>query len=60
MKLRCPRCHNIVKVSSGKDAEMSSFFPFCSERCKLIDLGAWLEEHYKLVSDPSDSKDEYS
>lgn len=23
-------------------------FPFCSERCKLIDLGAWLDEEYRI------------
>ena len=33
---RCPQC--------GKTADLSPdnrFRPFCSERCKLIDLGAW-------------------
>ncbi|MGH7179578.1 MAG: DNA gyrase inhibitor YacG [Tepidisphaeraceae bacterium] len=30
-----------------------SAFPFCSERCKLIDLGRWLEEKYRIaVYDP--------
>lgn len=24
-------------------------FPFCSERCKLVDLGAWLDEAYRIV-----------
>ena len=23
-------------------------FPFCSERCKLVDLGAWLDETYRI------------
>ena len=26
------------------------FFPFCSKRCKFIDLGAWLDSEYKLIS----------
>ena len=39
----CPRC--------GKSVEwgpQSPFRPFCSERCKLIDLGAWAEERYRV------------
>ncbi|MHC4244103.1 MAG: DNA gyrase inhibitor YacG [Planctomycetota bacterium] len=33
------------------------FFPFCSKRCKFIDLGEWLDCEYKLVSklQPQDS-----
>lgn len=23
-------------------------FPFCSDRCKLIDLGSWLDEEYRI------------
>jgi endogenous inhibitor of DNA gyrase (YacG/DUF329 family) len=42
MKIRCPACR--------KEAEWSHnpFRPFCSERCKLIDLGAWASEHYVI------------
>jgi len=28
------------------------FFPFCCERCKLIDLGAWLDAEYRIASEP--------
>ncbi len=28
----------------------SRFRPFCSERCKMIDLGAWATEKYKVAS----------
>lgn len=48
MKHRCPICHKIAKVSS----EEAKFFPFCSQRCKLIDLGAWLDADYKILSSP--------
>ncbi len=41
----CPICKR--PTDSEKDAE----FPFCSERCRLLDLGAWSSEKY-LVSDP--------
>jgi endogenous inhibitor of DNA gyrase (YacG/DUF329 family) len=30
---------------------MDKDFPFCSERCRLLDLGAWASEKY-VVSDP--------
>ena len=47
--IRCPIC--------GKDVifyEKEKFppnFPFCSQRCKLIDLGKWLNEEYR-ISEP--------
>lgn len=41
----CPRCH---KPTVWQD---NLFKPFCSERCKLIDLGAWASESYKLPAE---------
>jgi len=38
----CPRC------GEASTWEGNEFRPFCSERCKLIDLGAWASEEYKL------------
>ena len=32
--------------------------PFCSERCRLIDLGAWATESYRIPSKPDESEDE--
>jgi uncharacterized protein len=45
MKHICPICKK--PTDSGQDSE----FPFCSERCRLLDLGAWSAERY-VVSDP--------
>jgi endogenous inhibitor of DNA gyrase (YacG/DUF329 family) len=42
MKIKCPTCKS---KTEWKD---NSFRPFCSERCKLIDLGAWALEEYKI------------
>jgi hypothetical protein len=28
------------------------FFPFCSQRCRLVDLGAWLEGDYRIPTSP--------
>jgi endogenous inhibitor of DNA gyrase (YacG/DUF329 family) len=41
----CPVC----KISV--DSEGNREFPFCSERCRLLDLGAWSSEKY-VVSEP--------
>jgi len=39
--------------------EANKYRPFCSERCKLIDLGAWAEEKYSIPgSAPTDPQDE--
>jgi uncharacterized protein len=45
MKHRCPIC------KTATDSEVHKEFPFCSERCRLADLGAWASERY-VVSDP--------
>lgn len=47
-KFHCPRCRRPVEWE-GNDSR-----PFCSERCRLIDLGAWVEESYRLPGDRID------
>jgi len=32
--------------------------PFCSERCRLIDLGHWLDERYGLEQEPDEDEDQ--
>ena len=39
---KCPICGNQV----SDDAEKKALLPFCSKRCKMIDLGQWLTEKY--------------
>jgi endogenous inhibitor of DNA gyrase (YacG/DUF329 family) len=41
----------------GADRSLCPEFPFCSPRCKLIDLGRWLGEQYAV---PSGDKEEES
>ena len=41
----CPRCGTPVRWDAT-----SPFRPFCSERCKMIDLGAWASEEYRLAA----------
>ncbi|HYH00797.1 MAG TPA: DNA gyrase inhibitor YacG [Terriglobales bacterium] len=48
--LRCPTCRKIVLRTEPE-------FPFCSERCRTIDLGRWASGGYVIstpVSDPDD------
>lgn len=47
--VKCPTCGTEVKWLPE-----SKFRPFCSERCKLIDLGAWAENDYSIVDKQSD------
>ena len=51
MKRRCPVCHKIIHASGAEKAEDTKLFPFCCERCKLVDLGAWLNADYRIASD---------
>jgi len=51
MKHRCPVCKKSIKVSTQEESEEARFFPFCSQRCKLVDLGAWLDAKYKIISE---------
>ena len=53
MKKDCPRCSNLADLSPA-----NIFRPFCSEKCKLIDLGSWANEE-KLISRPIESEDFY-
>lgn len=43
----CPTCGTKVEWS-----DKNKFRPFCSERCKQIDLGAWAEEKYVIPAAP--------
>ncbi|MCH7384816.1 DNA gyrase inhibitor YacG [Acinetobacter dispersus] len=47
----CPRCG---EASTWEDNQSR---PFCSERCKLIDLGAWASDEYKLPTQDAPQAD---
>ncbi|MHC4222069.1 MAG: DNA gyrase inhibitor YacG [Planctomycetota bacterium] len=49
MKYKCPVCKKSIKPANKKHPETSQYFPFCCQRCKLIDLGAWLDVEYKIA-----------
>ncbi len=47
--MRCPICKkHLPAPPHGAAPERGGHFPFCSERCKLIDLGRWLDGKYQI------------
>lgn len=50
---RCPTCNREVQWQDNL------FRPFCSERCKLVDLGKWVSDEYRVPGKPV-SKDNSS
>jgi endogenous inhibitor of DNA gyrase (YacG/DUF329 family) len=46
--VKCPTCRREIDWSA------SEFRPFCSERCRLIDLGAWLTEKHAIPGEAPD------
>ena len=47
LTVNCPKCKQSVPW-----APSSHHRPFCSQRCQLIDLGAWASETYKIPNNP--------
>ncbi|PYS99807.1 MAG: DNA gyrase inhibitor YacG [Acidobacteria bacterium] len=50
--VKCPTC--------GKETEYNGneFRPFCSERCKVLDFGAWADEEYSLPAEVQEITEE--
>ncbi|MBT4620885.1 MAG: DNA gyrase inhibitor YacG [Nitrospina sp.] len=51
--LKCPIC----KEPSERDKNKNPFLPFCSERCRTLDMGAWLDGKYVIEENEPDSED---
>lgn len=54
MNVRCPTCRTTVVW------ETAPYRPFCSERCKAVDLGRWLREDYRIPVEDEESGSEGS
>ncbi len=54
MIVKCPRCGKEI------DTAQNPFRPFCSERCKLLDLDNWLSGNYRIptTETPENNSDE--
>ena len=56
MSRSCPTCRR-----PAAPRETNRAFPFCSERCRMVDLGRWLGEEYRIpTSDPIPDGDDKS
>ena len=47
--VKCPQCGGASEYVPG-----NPYRPFCSERCKLIDLGAWATDSYRIPVEEQD------
>lgn len=60
-QIKCPQCGRLTYYSSD-----NPFRPFCSDRCRVLDLGQWASESYKIpieensinIPDESDYQDD--
>lgn len=50
MKATCPTCQKEINWTESR------YRPFCSERCKLIDLGRWASGDYRIPVHPEDEE----
>ncbi len=54
MEVKCPTCERMVAWSKQSESK-----PFCSERCRLIDLGQWASEAHRIPCAPQEVAPEY-
>lgn len=51
-KIKCPQCRKEVIWQDNPHR------PFCSERCRLVDLGQWADESYRIAGKSQDALSE--
>jgi len=52
-KLKCPTCQQATHWENNPHR------PFCSDRCRLLDLGCWADEEYKVPSEDQTGADDF-
>jgi uncharacterized protein len=52
LKVKCPSCRKEVSWEGNPHR------PFCSDRCRLIDLGAWTQERYRIAGEDFEQRDD--
>ncbi|WP_163648969.1 DNA gyrase inhibitor YacG [Modicisalibacter sp. 'Wilcox'] len=48
LEVACPQCRTRVVWSTD-----NPYRPFCSKRCRLLDLGAWADESHRIAGEPA-------
>ena len=51
-RIKCPQCRQETELTGNP------WRPFCSERCKMIDLGTWASEGYKVPGERAPDADD--
>lgn len=57
---KCTICGKVLTDELERRSHVEHFFPFCSKRCQWVDLGAWLDADYKIISRPDADDPELS
>ena len=52
IRVKCPTCDKAFEINNLD--ELPSF-PFCTDRCKLIDLGRWIDGRFAIPAEPAPS-----
>ncbi|MCG9129208.1 DNA gyrase inhibitor YacG [Candidatus Poribacteria bacterium] len=55
--MKCSQCGTEYDFINQKDIPLPPNFPFCSKRCKSIDLGKWLNEEYRISTPLTNDED---
>lgn len=53
--IKCPQCDDTFDIERASNNK-----PFCGERCKLIDLGAWADDSYSIATEDSPMSEQTS
>jgi endogenous inhibitor of DNA gyrase (YacG/DUF329 family) len=54
MEVICPACRKRFQADVSGPRDKRRWLPFCSERCRALDLGRWLDEEYRITESLAD------
>jgi endogenous inhibitor of DNA gyrase (YacG/DUF329 family) len=59
MKRKCPKCNKIMDEASLQASREGGFYPFCCNRCRMLDLGKWFDGDYRIPAEvrPEEAED---
>ena len=58
MRHKCPICKKVIDGVLQEQSRREKFYPFCSQRCKWIDLGRWIDGDYRIITELKQADDE--
>lgn len=58
IRITCPTCKRLLRIATMDPAGRPKYFPFCSERCRLVDLNAWLDADYRIPARPDEQSED--